>query len=268
MTTADRLRQRLGRVYGRLAETHLTALLQTMAKGLEGASADGQTAVDQLDLRTKASGAWLDRWGDYFLVPRRGAGETDDQYATRIIAETIQQRPQPYALKRILETAFPVTADIQTLYLYALKTDRFVDRPGPRHRTDGHLQPDFLAASGPWPAQPGAVALTDVTNKQPGTFGAWLTVTIAVAFVYTLEEFRAALPQKLLTDQVDVASLHRTDGHLTSPGLGGGGDTARYTFGFNSRDLPFSLNDVLALLHRHRAAGTKPVIMNVRLTSA
>lgn len=267
MTTTDRLRHRLGRVYGRLADANLTTLLRTMAKGLDASSVDGQAAVDQLDLREKASGAWLDCWGDYFLVPRRGAGETDDQYATRIIAETIQQRPQPYGLKQILETAFPVTADIQTLYLYALTTDRFVDKPGPRHRTDGHLRPDFLAASGPWPAQPGPVALTDATNKQPGAFGVWLTVTITVAFIYTLEEFRAALPQKLLTDQVDVASLHRTDGHLTSPGLGGNGDTARYTFGFNSRDLPFSLNDVVVLLHRHRAAGTKLVIMNVRLTA-
>jgi len=265
MTSAERIRTNLGRVYGRASTPLLNAVLGAWGTGIDRGHLDGGYAIAELDFQT-VGGRWLTQWGDHFAVPRGVDAETDHQYATKIIAETVRQRPQIHALEQLLQHAFDLNIALADLYPYVLHYDQWTTPPGhPPQLCDAHLLPGF---NGPLPDQ--AVRCDALPPYVPGAFGVWMTVEADDPYLFTLDQIIAFFPLVLITDQHLTGMPPYTqvcDGHLTSVDLSGGpADTARKMFGRPSIELPVTEADVLALLTRHRSAGTKAVIMQVTVT--
>jgi|GEM_PF-5047943 len=256
-TTVDRLRGHLSHVYGLRGDTLLTVFLTALARSLDRTNADGDSAVAQLNLR-RASDEYLDMWGDYFAVARL-PGEGDAAYSRRIIEETLMLRCNNLALERILLRAFGYTAHVKDLWPYVLLSDQWETPAGhPRHVGDGHLTtPDF---GGPTDT---ATRLGVAAPYLPGCFGVWIDVAVEQVGIYTLEQVKALLPLVLISDDLTTTSLHVLDGQLTTPDFGGPTDTARHSFAIPQAAFPLSVDDLMAVVHRHRAAGTKPILMQL-----
>lgn len=249
-TLMDRLRKRLGRVYGQRQDTLLKALLGTFAWALDNTQEQTGHAAPQIRLDT-ASRTWLDQHGSLYNVPRRAATEQDTAYAARIIVETIRQRPQRDALEAIVKDAFGITVQIADLWPSVLQSDQYAVPAGyPPQVSDGHL------ATGPG-TELGPVGLGGVTDPYlPGVFGVWVYLSFEDPYSLTLEQTLALFPSFLLSDKTETGSLHVSDGQLVTPPA-----DARVSFAPLPVLLPVSDADVMALLDRHRAAGTKAVIM-------
>lgn len=239
----------------------LLALLGAWGAKLDQAKADGDAAFAQLSVLT-ASSIWLDEWGGLYGVARQPA-EDDDTYASRMIHETIRQRPQAAALEQIVKGAFALAAFyVRDLWPFALLTDQWTTFPGrPVQVTDGQLLPDFFTFG------PTSATVTFSETYVPGSFGIWVSEITSQLLTYTLDQVIALLPLELLTDQVGSID-HVTDGQLSTPDFGGPGDTARHTFNLPRASFPIAIDDILALINEHRAAGTRPVVMGTQLQSA
>jgi hypothetical protein len=229
----------------------LDALLGAFASVLEDTITQTGHAPAQIELDT-ASGQWLDQHGALYNVPRRSAAEGDTAYAARIIKETIRQRPQRDALEAIVKDAFGITVQIADLWPYVLLSDVFTTPAGhPPQVSDGHL------ATGPG-TELGPVGLGGVTDPYlPGIFGVWVYLSFDDPYSLTLEQTLALFPTFLLSDKTEAGSLHVSDGQTVTPA-----SDARVSFGPLPVTLPVTDAELLAVLNRHRAAGTQPVIMD------
>lgn len=78
-------------------EVHV-ALIEALYTIFVEVKDDVNQANLEMCLKT-ATGVWLDAWGSYFYIPRE-AGELDQPYADRIIAEVIEPKVTVDALKR------------------------------------------------------------------------------------------------------------------------------------------------------------------------
>lgn len=74
----------------------LWAYMEAIARELSEARTQIGEAVKQITVET-AEGHWLDVLGDQYNVPRH-AGESDERYAPRIIAEVLYNRSNNYAI--------------------------------------------------------------------------------------------------------------------------------------------------------------------------
>lgn len=234
----------------------LDAILGSVADRLRVLSTDITAGIGQLHV-LKAAEDWLDLWGTVFGIPRKSVEERDEEYGVRLIEETIRQRPQPQALTEIVFNTTDIVVQLRDLWPLVLQSDGFTVPTGrPPQVCDGHLTDGWV--SGAW--HDTAVKSGLAYPYLEGLFGVWLAIDPAVPFVYTLENIVTSLPLVLLSDQF-VSTLHVSDGQLTSPDLGGPGDTARQSFGVDPVGLPTSVQQVMALIDRHRAAGTEAVFM-------
>jgi len=238
----------------------LLALLSAWGEKLDRCRDDGDAALAQLSILT-ASSIWIDQWGELYGIVRL-ADEDDDTYASRIISRTVMQRPQALALEQIVNSAYSLAAFfVRDLWPFILLTDQWSTLPGrPLQVTDGQLAPDFFIFG------PNSATVTFSSVFSPGTFGFWVSEVTSQLLTYTLDQVVALLPLELLTDQFASAN-HVTDGQLTTPGFGTPADTARHTFNLPTASFPISIDDILALINKHRAAGTKPILMGAQLQS-
>lgn len=257
MTSADRIKRKLGRIYGRRSSASLDSMLLAIGQQFDVLGIDVSNAISQLNVTT-SSEDWADFWGTVFGIPRKASAEPDGTYTDRIIEETIRQRPQPQALTSIVKKSLGVTMLVRDLWPMVLKTNQFVVPAGrPPQVLNGHLAPGWT----PGAVDDQAVRLAFGAPYLEGAFGVWLDVQPGEPFQYTIENIIALLPDKLLTNQFAPGSLHTLNGHLTTPDLGGPSDTARYLFGVSPQALPATVDQVMTLIERHRAAGTQAVFM-------
>lgn len=256
MTSADRIKNKLGRIYGRRSSTSLDGMLLAMGQQFDALGIDVSNAISQLNTTT-SSEDWADFWGTVYGIARKPS-EPDGIYTDRIIEETIRQRPQPHALVSIVKKSLGVTMVVRDLWPMVLRTNGFSVPAGrPPQVLNGHLTSGWVPGS----VDDQAVRLGFGSPYLEGAFGVWLAVQPGEPFQYTLENIMALLPDKLFTNQFTPGSLHVLNGHLTSPDLGGPSDTARYLFGVSPQALPATVGQVMALIERHRAAGTQAVFM-------
>lgn len=257
MTSAERIKGKLGQIYGQLSSDDLDALVGAIGKPFDALGLDVSNATAQLTV-TRSSEDWADFWGTVFDVVRRASTEVDSIYTDRIIEETIRQRPQPHALTSIVRKTLGIAITIRDLWPMVLQTNHFSMREGrPLQVLNGHLTPGWVEGS----VGDEAVRLGFGAPYIQCAFGVWLDIPPGEPFQYTLENIIALLPSKLLTNQFAPGSLHVLNGHLTSPDLGGESDTARYLFGTSPQALPPTVGEVMALIDRNRAAGTQAVFM-------
>lgn len=235
----------------------LQAILGAAANRLEVLGGDIDAAVGQLNI-LKSAEEWLDLWGTVYGIPRRSDQELDDAYGARIIEETLRQRPQPQALTEIVFRTLGIQMVVKDLWTFVLQSDGFAVPAGrPAQVCDGHLTPGWIAGS----VNDQVVRCGIVSPYLEGMIGFWLNVAPEVPFIYTLENVIQSQPLVLLSDQLDVGTLHVSDGQLTTPDFGGPGDTARHSFAVATTGVPASVGEVLSLLNRHRAAGTEIVFL-------
>lgn len=235
----------------------LKAILGAAANRLEWLGVDIGAAVSQLNI-LQAAEEWLEVWGAVFGFPRRSADEADAIYGHRIIESTLRQRPQPQALVDVVAKTLGVQMTLRDLWPFVLLSDQWsVPSDRPAQVCDGHLSPVWV---------PGGV--NDLVARSglaapylEGMVGIWLNLTPDVPFAHTLENVIQALPLVLLSDQFTVGTLHVSDGQLTTPDFGGQNDTARHSFGVSTDGVPSSVTEVLAVLNRHRAAGTEIIFL-------
>ena len=200
--TQDRLRQNLGQVYGQRDDALLSVMLQMFADAIDAAHANGMNGAAQVYL-TKASGEYLDLWGEWFGVARK-TSEIDSAYADRIIAETIQLRCTNLALEDIVKKAYGYTAHVRDLWSFVLHSDTWASPIGhPAHVSDGHL----AATYGAW-NEMGTRSLG--YPYSPGVIGVWIEVPSAEYPIVTspimelIERHRAAGTQAVLMGQISV----------------------------------------------------------------
>jgi len=259
MDTATKILTALGPRY-RHDEGSLTrVLVDAWGAKLNDALADGDAAVAQLSTLT-ASARWLDQWGLLYAIMRQPQ-ELDDAYASRLISETIRQRPQPFALEQIIRGAFD---NIDFLYVrdlwpFVLLSDQWVSPPGkPKQVSDGQLDETFLDFG------PSMATVSFSPTHAPGSFGIWVSESTSELLTYTLQEVINLLPLVLLSDQ-SIPTSHVSDGQLTTPDFGGPSDTARHSFSLPVPVFPASIDDIMALINQHRAAGTRPIMIATQL---
>ena len=92
--------------YNSLLWTYLRAL----ARPLDTAAADVTAAIAQLDIR-RSYQDWADYWGAHFGV-RRATGETDADYAVRIIDEVWRKRNNDLAIEANIQRYTGATVDL------------------------------------------------------------------------------------------------------------------------------------------------------------
>ena len=88
----------------------LWSILDAYAIELEAARDAVDEAIKQLTL-SKASGDWLDYWGEYFNIPR--AGRNDADYAQYIADETLRARCNPIAISKAVWDTLGVRIEIE-----------------------------------------------------------------------------------------------------------------------------------------------------------
>lgn len=228
------------------------ALKSAMADRLRAAARDMSAAIAQLHI-LKAADEFLDQWGVVFGWPRR-SGEPDTAYGPRIISSTIRQRPQPRALEAIVQSEAGVRIQVMNLWPLVLHSDIWsTPASRPPNVSDGHLAPGWI------PGVPDDHATRSAFGEPylPGAFGFWVDVEEETPFIYTLENVLLHRPLVLLSDQ-EPPTDHVSDGHLD------GGIEAKVSFAVAAPlGIPGSVANVLAIMDRHRAAGTEPVFMGI-----
>jgi len=75
-------------------------ILDALSVELEAAKAAIQSMLEQLSIRT-AGADWLDEIGGYYGVPRE-AGESDEIYARRIVADTLRPKGNNVAIEEAI----------------------------------------------------------------------------------------------------------------------------------------------------------------------
>ena len=75
-------------------------ITESLRQAIEEAKIDAETGKKMMYLLT-AEGKWVDKWGDYFGVPRL-ENEDDETYKQRIIWEVTRPRQTIDGLKRLL----------------------------------------------------------------------------------------------------------------------------------------------------------------------
>lgn len=258
MNTVDKLFQILGPVYGARQRILLDSLLSAFAGKIDDAKVAVSNATAQLSITT-AWAFWLDQWGELYAV-KRSLNESDDSYAIRVITETVRQRPQVDSLESIIKRLFALNAFyVRDMWPFVLRSDQWSTLPGePLQISDGHLLPDFLQFG------PTSATVSVTKDHVPGCFGIWISEISAVIAIYTLEDILANFPLILLSDQAPD-SLGLGDGHLTQPGFGMPGDIARVSLNIPKPVRGVPIETILDIINRHRAAGTKPVIVQAEL---
>ena len=248
--TAERLQRNMGKVYGAPSTGVLGGLLGAMGRVVDRGHADGQDAIAQLNVLSSTAD-WLDQWGALFNVPRRAANEPDTAYAPRIIVETLRQRPQGDALVAIVKDGLGVTIKIADLSPYILCSDNWTTPVGrPPQVSDGQQSAGF-----PSSFNQAAVSLCGFPYV-PGVFGVWIYLSALDPYSLTLAQTLALHPGYLVSDHVEAGSVHVSDGQQVLIA------NSKISFGVPPWILPVADSDILALLNRHRAAGTLPVIMD------
>lgn len=256
MATQDRLKRNLGRIYGHSSSALLDACLGAIAERFERLGVDIPHAATQL-LIPQSSEDWADLWGDVFGIARR-PDEADGHYSPRIVEETIRQRPQPHALIDIVQQALGITIVIRNMWQSILLMNAFAVPPGRAPQVlNGHLAAGWV----PGGVDDDAMYLGFQAPYEEGVFGVWLDIAPEDPFAYTLENVQTLLPQMLLLNELTAGTAHVLNGHLTSPDLGGPTDTAKYLFQVQAEEVPTTVSAVMALIDRHRAAGTEAIFM-------
>ncbi len=258
MASLDRIKRHLGRVYGRTSSTLLDAAVDSTAHQFDSLGRDIDSGVAQL-LAGSASADWLDFWGTVFGVGRNAnPTELDEPYAARIIEEIVRQRSQGDALVDIVLKTLGITIIIRDLWPLVLGLNQFTVPAGrPPQSINGHLTAGWIDGT----VDDVAVRLGFAPPYEEGAFGVWLAIDPGDPFEYTLQNVIDLLPHVLQTNDLVVGAEHELNGHITSPDLGGLGDTAKYLFGVEP-DVPHaSIAEVLAVIERHRASGTEAVFM-------
>lgn len=235
----------------------LNAVLGAVAERLQILGADIDAGIAQLNVLSAAE-EWLDLWGGVYGIQRKSDHELDATYGPRIIAETVRQRPQPQSLIDIVLQTTGVEIVVRDLWPHILHSDGFtVPASRPLQICDGHLTPGWTAGE----SDDLVVRSGLVYPYLEGVFGVWMRIAPEVPFAYTLENIVAARPLVLLCDQFDDGTVHVSDGQLITPDFGGPGDTARHSFAVSNVGVPASVLEVMALIDRHRAAGTEAVFL-------
>lgn len=119
----------------------LWSILDAYAIELEAARDAVDEAIKQLTL-SKASGDWLDYWGEFFDIPR--AGRDDADYGQYIADETLRARCNPVAISKAIWDTLGVRVEIEepVRQLFRLSSGSRLDS---EHRTyDGKLWGPFL----------------------------------------------------------------------------------------------------------------------------
>ena len=249
-TLTTKLRSHLPRIYGRGDDRLLTLILTAWAREFDLGLSAGDHAIGQLYLDS-AYGPWLDLWGDLFKVGRRSPDEPDDDYAARIIGETVRQRPQTTALEQIVLASLGIKITVVDLWPFVLRTNQWTQRVGrPLQVTDGQLT---AGVGGPYDQ----VAKTMSARNKPGAFGVWIHAAPPTPFDYTIENIKTLMPYVLFTDDFSATPVYKTDGHLHDQ------NTQRVTFARQPEGLSVDVTAVMTLIARHKAAGTKAVLMGV-----
>lgn len=88
----------------------LWSILDAYAIELEAARDAVDEAIKQLTL-SKASGDWLDYWGEFFDIPR--AGRDDADYGQYIADETLRARCNPVAISKAIWDTLGVRVEIE-----------------------------------------------------------------------------------------------------------------------------------------------------------
>lgn len=196
MTASERLRQHLGKVYGRRDDLLLSALLQSWGQAIDRVHQDGEYAVAALDFE-RVAGRWLDLWGELFSVQRVSIKEKDPAYAFRVLAETIRLRPHNHALSDMLLDAFGIRSSVVDMWPYVLRGDQWTWPAGyPPQTGDSHLRADFASLLGPDSSVRGDI----FAPFGPAVFGVWLHLDGSEPFDYSAETLRARFPLLLLGD--------------------------------------------------------------------
>ncbi len=257
MATIEKLKGNLGRVYGKTSSPFLDALLGTVAEQLRVLGKDIEHATAQLTIPT-ASEDWLEYWGTVFGPTRSSLHEADTAYSARIIEETVRQRPQPDALVDIVEKTLGVTMVVRDLWPQVMMTNQFVVPAGrPPQVLNGHVAEGWI----PGDVEDLAVRLGIAPPYVEGAVGVWMDLQAGESFAYTLENVQTLLPHILFLNELTPGATHVLNGQLTSPDLGGASDTATYTFQVQPDVLPSTIEDVLKVIKKHRAAGTEAIFM-------
>ncbi len=96
------------KLYG--ATSLLWVYLDALWRELEQAGVQIVQMINQLVV-TQSEGEWADVWGSYYAIYRK-SGESDNEYTTRIIYETLRAKVNHLALENILENDLGDTVSI------------------------------------------------------------------------------------------------------------------------------------------------------------